>query len=258
MEQLIKDYINSKTNAWSPTTLKSEQHRLKFLVGQSLDVLNQPETIYNDLKGRGMKPYAIKTTFIRVGELAQFALEAGKMKAPTNTIKAWYRANANKFKHVYEPSAVGLSFEEAKAKIDQIDDLGAREAAMSLLVTGVRAKELLTMAPDGSVVGKGGMKRTPPTAKEFRTDWDRSYTTLRYHLNKVGLNAHDLRKVCARTLAEQGATITDLMHFFGWRSPQMAINYIEAYNAEKLGQGLKSRLEAATTTNRRKENGTRK
>jgi integrase len=60
-------------------------------------------------------------------------------------------------------------------------------------------------------------------------------STFRYHLNKVGLKPHTLRKLCASKLARQDKIKEqDLLKVFGWASMETASIYLQAKNNEEL------------------------
>ena len=52
----------------------------------------------------------------------------------------------------------------------------------------------------------------------------------------IGLDrsAHGLRKAAARRYAERGATVPQLMALFGWKSPKVAMHYVEMANRKKM------------------------
>jgi integrase len=54
---------------------------------------------------------------------------------------------------------------------------------------------------------------------------------------------HGLRKAAAVRLAELGATVEELMSFFGWRSPKMALYYVREANKRKLNRRAANLLE---------------
>ena len=43
-----------------------------------------------------------------------------------------------------------------------------------------------------------------------------------------------LRKAAARRCAERGATVSQLMALFGWRTLQMALHYVEMANRKRM------------------------
>ena len=54
---------------------------------------------------------------------------------------------------------------------------------------------------------------------------------------------HGLRKAAGVRLAERGATVEQLMTFFGWRSPRMALYYVREANKKKLNADAAKLLE---------------
>lgn len=238
MNELIEAYIESKKESWSPSTMKSEGYRLR---GITKEHLTDPAALYSYLKDeRKLKPYPLKTAFVRVGELVDFAMQTGVLPEGRNLVKAYMSEHANKFKQAYRPKSVGITFEEAAARINKIEDQGIREKALELLFTGMRVSESKTVTDDGIVEGKGGWHREVPLAKEMRArDFNRHRSTLYRHLKKIGLTPHMLRKLFATKLVEEGAREADLMKLMGWRSSAMAAVYVQAQREKELNEAIR-------------------
>lgn len=234
MTKLIEDYIASKKDSWSPSTQSSERYRLR---GIEFEMLTDPELLWKHLADKKLKPYAVKTAFIRAGELLEFAMSIGAIKAGQNKLKFWMNANANKFKHAYKPKAVSISFEDALKLIATMPDEENRTEAERLLFTGLRVSERAD--ENGQVTGKGGYHREVPIAKELGpSSYTSNRTTLYRHLKKLGLTPHMLRKLSATKFAECGGDIPDLMKQFGWRSTQMAAIYVQAQKQKEINAEL--------------------
>lgn len=231
---LIEKYIESKQEAWSPTTLRSELSRL---MAHSNDACcTNVSELYGELKVT-MKPYAIKTTLVRLGEFRQWLIDGGYVADKKNPFKVFLKTNANKFKNAYKTEVIEITYEEAKAKIELIEQSALRIAALQLLEGGLRSCELGTIGYDyGYITGKGGKRRQlflrpQLSASAFRG----SYNQLYYALRKIGLKPHMLRKLCASRFARQeGVDDIDIMEAFGWNSIETSKRYRQPRKREEL------------------------
>ena len=59
-------------------------------------------------------------------------------------------------------------------------------------------------------------------------------------LNHVGISTHSFRRSFANAIANNGASLQELMSVMGWRDPKVAIGYLET-NPERLKQVVMSR-----------------
>lgn len=218
MREHIEAYIKDHETAWSETTLKSERSRLRAL-GELLS--GTPDNLYRELALANKASYTIKTTFIRVA-----ALEAWLGKE--TKYKEFMKKHANRFKHAYKKEELGIDYDEASKRINDLP-ASTRSLARSLLTTGLRISEANTNAA-GSITGKGGkIRRIYGTLEGVLPQ-----STFRRHLRGVGLKPHTLRKLCATRLAETGATPADLCKIFGWSSIATAYQYLQAKDDDKL------------------------
>ena len=213
---IVEDYIKAHETAWSPATLKSERSRLKIFCATET-----PEELYQRASAV-LKPYALKTLFIRVSHMEEWAQAQWGYKK-------FMKTHRNRFKYVYDRKEVGVSYADACRAIGEIKEERAAALAHDLLATGLRISEAYRVN-DGLVTGKGGKTR-------------RVYGTiragvpaqqLRAQLKAVGLKPHDLRKLCATRLAERGATAADLCKVLGWSSIQTAYRYLQPLEDSKL------------------------
>jgi integrase len=231
-ENAVDKYIESKALSWSETTCKTERSRLLAVDPKWLD---DPKGYYEFLKAAGRKPYTIKTVFIRVGELIQFLIDnnIGNQDLK-NTYKRFIRTHSRLFKNAYQKKALDLTWSEALKRIRKIDDEESRMKALQLLGSGMRYTESNTIK-NGQIVGKGGKPRAIHLAKGTdNRKYEKHYTTFCYHLKKVGLTPHMLRKLFATKAAEKGAHISDLMSLMGWSSSHTASIYIQAQRDAEL------------------------
>ena len=225
MQKLVTSYLESKKDSWSESTLRSERFRMKVLTAEHLA---NPQALYDQLLSEERKPYSIKTTFVRAGELAEFAIEQGLLSGP-NKVKEFIEKQARLFKRAYVPKTVDMTFEQAVELIEKLPNEHDRAKATELLFTGMRFSESLTLTEDGRVETKGGGFREVSLAKDMvHKPFTRCHSTFYKNLKKVGLTPHMLRKLCATKLASLGATEADLMKIFGWRNSQMASIYVQA------------------------------
>jgi integrase len=228
----IAEYLKSKQLAWAPTTLKSEGARLSA-VEHVLD--GDPTRLWELMEERKMKPYARLTTWIRVMNYWDFLVDSGKTSS--NPYRSFRRRNARLFKHTYTPCKPTLSYEEAKARIESIEDPTIRRRALEMIGSGARWAESETHK-DGTVVGKGGKSRQLYVPQVDGPEFIGTYQTFRRGLAKVGLKPHDLRKLFLTKLVELGANEFELMEAAGWSSMAPARSYINV-NRDNLAARIK-------------------
>lgn len=221
MRDLVEQYIEGQRNAWSPMTLKTERSRLVGILRLSSN-LSSPDKLFIDMKAAGWKPYTIKTAFVRLAALERWSRrDLGYDR--------FLREMRNRFKHSYERQDVKVTYREAVSRIDKISCGKTRQMAHDMLRSGLRLSEAYKVR-DGSVKGKGDKLRK--VYVEVATTVPRS--TLWARLKEVGLKPHDLRKLCATRLSENGATAADLCKVFGWSSINTAYRYLQPKDDQKL------------------------
>lgn len=218
MKELIPAYLEAKESAWAPTTYKSEKARLNAVAAR---LGLAPKALHKELEAEGVKPYSIKTLFIRIADLQRWAKVAP-------TYQEYLASHKNRFKHVYQKEEIELTWEEALARI-QTMEVPYSAMAQSLLATGLRISEAYKVK-NGKVEGKGGKYR-----KIFGTiEVTATKSTFARKLKAVGLKPHTLRKLCATHLAEKGASAADLCKVFGWTDIKTAYQYLMAQEDSKL------------------------
>lgn len=234
--EFVDDYIQSKSLAWAPNTLRSEMYRLR---GVAVHMGLGPDALYAKLTGT-KEPYTIKTIFIRVGEFYQWLMINGKVAQGENPFKSFMLTNARLFKHAFQKKDINVTYEEAVSRIAEIKDRDARSKASQLLASGQRYEESFS-SQGGYIIGKGGKPRRDFTPKELKAaaNYKKSYDTFRRKLKEVGLKPHTLRKLAATRLGAQGASEADLLKIFGWSNIQTASNYLQPLNEDKLDQMIK-------------------
>ena len=221
----IKSYIESKRLAWAPASLRSEASRLHARLA---DLNLGPQALYEQTSTT-LKPYAVKTLFVRAGELYAHAHPES-----VNPFKQFVKTNARLFKNAYTKERLNVSFEEAKARIERITDDGARTAARAMLQSGLRAHELLKYDGSGSIIGKGDKLRTVYLQSFSGLPEGLTYSAVHSALKAVGLKPHTLRKLAATQLVRAGFQAQDLMAVMGWSSMQTATSYIQPESDEQL------------------------
>lgn len=222
MEELIVPYLKAHESAWSPTTLKSERARLNGISG--LYGLS-PLDLYTTLQSKGMKPYSIKTLFIRLAAMEKW----GKCEPK---FQEFLKTHANRFKHAYQKQEIAISYEEAQARIQTLAE-PYRTMATSLLASGLRISESYKVK-EGKVAGKGGKVR-----KVFgilKLEGLPPKSTFTRKLKAAGLRPHDLRRLSATRLAEKGASAADLCKVYGWSDIRTSYQYLQAKDDERIKQ----------------------
>lgn len=228
----VQEYIKSKSNAWSPTTIRSEHARLRA----TLPLINLgPEELF----ARGSvqyAPYALKTLFIRAGELAGFVTPS-----LTNPFKEFVRKNARLFKNSYTREVLTVSFNDAVSRIETIESKQIRDLVTFILFSGMRAEEAISYDPSSGVIfGKGARKRRliMLLGVVYPVNHGITYSMLHKALTKVGLKPHTLRKLYTTKLVEGNVREADLMRIMGWSSIQTASIYVQPKRDEALQKQL--------------------
>ena len=232
-KQRLQQYIESKKNAWAPTTRRSVHAKLRT----ALELIKEgPEALYT--KGIQLyAPYSLKTLFTLAGEFYGHCYPTG-----INPFKAYLKSNAQLFKNVYKKEEVGISFDEAKERISMIANIEARQMALFILTSGLRADEALQYDGSGIVLGKGAKLRKVFANSAYPTGHKLTYATLYNALAKVDLKPHTLRKLYATQLVEAGLQAADLMKIMGWSNIETAGWYLQARSDDKLTNLLKERF----------------
>lgn len=220
MRTLVKRYLEDQKYAWAESTKKAAEARLnKYadLTGGS------PEDAWEALKG--LKPYTRATTWTNLVSFIDWAIEEGHIEGP-NSFKKFRKRNARLFKHVYERKIPTVTFEQARALIDGIEEPTVRNACLDLLTGGLRYVDYARREGDYTR-GKGGKLRK---VYGINSGADRpvGYATIYRSLQELGLTPHMLRKIRMNQLASKGMDTFSLMEFAGWASPQTAMSYIKA------------------------------
>lgn len=237
IENIMSLYLESKTLAWAPTTMKSERHRLNAIIDA---VTGDPKVLWASLKDHA--PYSRLTIWTRVSDMWDWSREQGFQSGDKNPYRAFKKQNARLFKNAYRKQPAKITYQEAKSRIAQIQDPESRAKAEQLLQGGLRYTESLVVR-DGKVSGKGGRER-----EVFVRDggaYSKTYQTLRRHLAAVGLKPHDLRKCFASAVVERGANGFELMEMMGWADIATATSYISISQsrarslAESVQKGIK-------------------
>ncbi len=227
MKNEISNYLESKSNAWSRTTMSSEEYRLNA-VKDHLD--GDPEALWAAIQDRA--PYTRQTIWVRVCDFFDWAMENSKLPMGANPYRVWRKKNAKVFKNVYQPRTPSISFEDVRARLEKIQNLAIRRRALEILGSGTRWME---SEQSGDVVrGKGGLSRRVFRPEVSGPDFKYTYETFRRELAKVGLKPHTLRKLCATQLARNGMNESDLCKAMGWQSFTTARCYIAPVNEDKM------------------------
>jgi integrase len=210
--------------AWSPTT----QATARAALNKVLPYVNgKPEDLWAALQQQ--KPYTRQTTWTRV------ALFWGWCHpSQPNPYKEWRNKHALAFKNVYQKERVDVTYDEARSRIDKIDDLSIRRRALEILGSAQRFAESCQSNKEGRIIGKGAKPRPDFRPELPGPSYDKSYTTFYRALKKVGLKPHTLRKLALTRMVDKGATAYDIMEVAGWSSIQTAASYVQPKNTDRL------------------------
>lgn len=221
--ELMEMYLADKELAWATTTLKSERHRLTAALPH-LD--GNPATLWAALKDHGA--YGRLTIWTRVSDFWGWMIDNGHTTG--NPYKVFKQKNARQFKNVYTKKTPQITYQEARERIAGIKNLEIRNLAVTMLSGGLRFCESQQVDSDGSVVGKGSKRRQ--VYVQSTSGANVPYQQLRRALAKVGIKPHDLRKLFATRLVEEGANEFQLCEMMGWESIQTASSYVKANQSQ--------------------------
>lgn len=235
----IDAYISSRELSWSSSTIRSEKYRL-LGVGQHL--LTPPTALWRHLVSSGVSPYARVTLWTRVTDFHEFLASQKLIRAKDGNPYAKFRKeNTRLFRNCYTRKLPQISFEEARVRIEKIEDSWVRGKALSILLSGMRYSESENYE-NGEVVGKGGRRRAVYNVLPEARDARKTYSTFRRVLvAKTGLRPHDLRKIALSKVVENGANEFELKEIAGWTSLAPATSYIRINKsrAKELVEGLR-------------------
>lgn len=218
MDDLIQAYLDDKILAWSPNTLRSEKGRLKAII----NVLDgDPVKLWKAIEDR--KPYTRVTIWTRVCDFWKFLVDKGIKQG--NEYEQFRQKNQKAFKNTYQPRRPECGFEDAVRRIRLISNDSVRKLALQAIGSGTRWAE--TIQRDNEVIGKGSKLRAVYRPEIEGSDKSISYSTYRRALRGVNLTPHDLRKLFASKLVEEGAKEADLLKLMGWTSITTAKYYLQ-------------------------------
>jgi hypothetical protein len=228
MSNKVEQYLLSKRNAWSESTLKNAR---PMLLAYGADILSlTPEQFYDSLAALG--DYSKKTLFIMAAGYYAFCFP----QVP-NPFTAFRKDNRNVFKHAYKKKTVGTSYAAVKAALEGHDDIAFRTKALHLLSSAQRWTESATSDGSGSITGKGGKQRSDFGHGVLSSSI--GYATFRRRLaDCCGITPHALRKLALTRAASRGATAADLCAIAGWSSIATAISYLQPQEKERLASFL--------------------
>jgi integrase len=240
-KELIKQYLEAHRLAWSSSTLKSEASRLHSLRGW---VKVDPALTFEQLSPK-YKPYTVKTMFVRMAKLWDWAIQEEKLSAP-NPYAKFLKTHRNLFKNAYKKERLDVTFEEARKLLESIRNDAARRKAEQMLTSGLRISEAFGgIQEDGTVIGKGNKSR-PYFGRHYKDDEQKiSAEQFRRHLRALGLKPHTLRKLFATKLVDSGMPLQDVMHIMGWSSLETARSYLQTKKDEVLANQIKGILNEA-------------
>ena len=232
MEEAVQQYLWSKQNAWSKSTLKSERARIMSTVPLDIPVdAFAVEHVKEKLPS--LAPYTRNTLWIRIVDLVEWLIQRNYIQGP-NYFKIWQQDNRQLFKYNYERKTPSISYSEALTRIETITDEQDYKKAVQLLTGGLRWAESFTVTEDGWITGKGNKTRQVFVKP---VEYHKSYNYFRKTLQQnTGLKPHDLRKIKATELVRRGANLFQLCYFMGWSNTNTGLSYINAGQIEELGK----------------------
>ena len=225
----LEAYLEVSSRGWAITTQENEASRVRSLLPLLTTHGFDPDKIHTELS-KESAPYTVRMKFVRLKGFTDFCINNNLITGlnPFTTYMKYTAPNKFKMSSIYKPKVVGLTYIEAKANINSIEDNLVRVTAEFLLKSGLRISELysLEQSVDGAwfVKGKGGKYRgvmvNPPEQLCSKSKLVRALTTL-------NLTPHQLRKLNATHLVASGLNVSELQQVMGWGSLNTAQYYLQ-------------------------------
>lgn len=240
MKTLIASYLQSKAQAWSPTTLKTVATKLAMVDPAYLP--SDPASCHADLVRQGYGAYTIKQVMLLAAQACKHGVLSGEIAHETYT--QFMHDRKRLFNDAYAPKRVPATFDDTLEKIKTKLPERSRAFALGLIASGLRISEAANVTVDGQVVGKGNKVRSVPNADMVTSaPVGVCMMTFRRDLkNATGLTPHQLRKLAATMMVKFGAREADLCAMMGWSSFQTASIYLQAENVADVTARLKGAI----------------
>lgn len=232
IKRYIEEYISDMQYAWSPSTMRSERHRLNG-VAAVLD--GKPQSLWDRIQN--LKPYTRTTVWTRVCRFWDWLLDKEYING-SNEYTSFRKRNRRFFKGSYRRVPSRFHFSEIDSRIQRILCPDSKAKANWILHNALRVSEFDTLK-NGTVVGKGGHCRQIYNCGFSAPRKRVSYSKFWRELKKVGLKPHDLRKAALTRLVEKGANEFELCAIAGWSDLNTAASYIRV-NETKLKKLMES------------------
>ena len=129
------------------------------------------------------------------------------------------------FKNVYNPTHPKISFTQAVEKVKNLPNQAISTLALQILGEGTRWSECQREG-SGPIIGKSATARPRYRPTLEGAAFTGNYQSFRRALRRVGLKPHDLRKLCATRLVQEGLREQDLLKVMGWTSMETAKFYL--------------------------------
>lgn len=240
MKKHIAEYLAEHANAWTAATQRTTANRLYSLEAV---LTGKPEQLWKFLMKKGDAPSTRVITFAQAVHFWRWAAAKGYAK-DGEVYASFRRRNRLLFKNCFPKRSVGVTYEEAKARIEAIEDKAVKRRALEILSSGIRWSE---SCQTGEVIlGKGSRYRRVYRASVDGPDFTLSYATfLRKLKSATGLKPHDLRALAATNLVNCGLKEADLMAVMGWQSIATASRYVQPKKEEELAAITQKAFEGA-------------
>lgn len=220
-KEIVNQYVDDHRFAWAEVTQRDERYRLTAIASE---VTGDAKQLWEYLEKKGTGKYTRKTIWTRVMCFWDWFLEK-QNQGGKNAYRDFKRKYAQLFRNAYVRTSPDLSFQDARGRIERISDPASKRKALELLGSGCRFSESFTYW-DGYVVGKGDKPRAVYMPKVEGPEFVLGYHAFRLHLKEVGLKPHDLRKVWACTIADNGVDPWTLCDMAGWSNITTSMAYI--------------------------------
>lgn len=236
-EKMYISYMDYNDARWDSKTYKVEASKLKTILAAVRQSGLSGMEFYKELVSMGYKPYTIKALFQTAALLFAHAQKEKITSNITNPFEDFLTKNNHIFRHAYKVERLKFDFDEARRRINTLEDANIREFCLAILHSGLRISEAYKVNHDTqSVIGKGGKQRfvmfdykgdqPPPGQARVRTA-----------LASIELKPHSLRKLLATKLSRDSSlTHIDIMTIMGWSSIETAQKYMQPLAEQELKQ----------------------
>lgn len=203
MDSILNEYLESKQNVWSLTTLKSARSKLNTVIKLGID-----SDLYNKLIESGKSKYTAQIYLTLAANFEQDMLK-------TNTVRQFNDKNGHLFRNAYTIKEVGVTDNQYKGLLKEAGSSRMHNLCYLMGSCGLRLSEALNAKwcdiNDSllTVVGKGDKKRLVPISSRplIKAVESGEYivgpkTPFRQFFRRQSINPHSLRAYYATRITK--------------------------------------------------------